>query len=250
MFTVALVGPDGAGKTTIARRLLQEFPRPMEYLYMGINIESSNVALPTSRLIEKLKRRGSGGSANGEAKPVSLHQRPEKARSRGKVWSALRLLNRIAEEWYRQVLSWRLRRQGKIVLYDRHFRFDFEFDPAQKPGRDVPLSDWLHRWHLAKLYPAPDLVIYLDAPAELLYARKREAGMEYLEARRQAILRQGERLPNFVRVDASQPLDAVYAAVAAEIHRFCQRQAQHPLAEAAPDSLVADASAGRRVQAS
>ena len=54
MYTVALIGGDGAGKTTIADQLRDSFPLPLKYLYMGINIESSNVALPTSRIIEKL----------------------------------------------------------------------------------------------------------------------------------------------------------------------------------------------------
>ena len=33
-FTVALIGPDGAGKTTVARALEEALPFPVEYLYM------------------------------------------------------------------------------------------------------------------------------------------------------------------------------------------------------------------------
>jgi hypothetical protein len=56
MFTVALIGPDGAGKTTIGRRLEHALPRPVKYIYMGVNLDSSNVMLPTTRLVKAIKR--------------------------------------------------------------------------------------------------------------------------------------------------------------------------------------------------
>jgi hypothetical protein len=64
------------------------------------------------------------------------------------------------------------------------------------------------------------LVIYLDAPAEVLFARKGEANLQWLEERRQAFLSQGTQTPGFVCVDATQPLDAVYADVHERILGF------------------------------
>ena len=225
MFSVAVIGPDGAGKTTIARRLEQSSGLPITYLYMGINIDSSNVALPTSRLIEwaKSKRRKKSvpGTVSHHARPAStsLHHRQNgKSKPAGKVWALIRLLNRLAEEWYRQYLSWRYRRSGRIVIYDRHFKFDFE--QVEKSSEKVRATDKWHRWLLARAYPHPDMVIYLDAPAEVLYARKGEATVAYLDARRQAFLRQGETTPNFITVDATQPLETVYAQVASHITQF------------------------------
>ena len=58
MFSVALIGPDGAGKSTIANMLAESFPVSVKVLYMGINLDSSNVVLPTSRLIRKVKKLG------------------------------------------------------------------------------------------------------------------------------------------------------------------------------------------------
>lgn len=219
MFTVALIGADGAGKTTLARRLEAEFPLPIKYLYMGINIESSNVALPTSRLVQFLKGKFGGGHgsrghpANGRA-----------AEHTGKGWvrSAFRFLNRFSEEWYRQFLAWKFKRRGYVVVYDRHFAFDFEL-PEQKGHENF--FDWLHRWCLAHLYPRPDLVLYLDAPAEVLFARKGEATIEYLTARRNAFLRQGESVRNFIRIDATKPLEQVHSAAFAEIRRFAESAA-------------------------
>ena len=213
-FTVALIGPDGAGKSSIARRLESSFPLPVKRLYMGINTESSNVALPTTRLIERLRqarRRRSGAVRSATSPAAGASRKPA-----GKLWAAVRLANRLAEEWYRQLLSWSYRLRGKIVVYDRHFKFDFEWEK----GRQRRFSDRLHRWFLAKCYPQPDLVIYLDAPAEVLFARKGEANLQWLEERRQAFLRQGAKMPGFVRVDATQSLEAVHAEVRERILEF------------------------------
>ncbi len=214
MISVALIGADGAGKTTIAERLQESFPKPLKYLYMGINIESSNTALPTSRLIETTKR-VRNGKAETKAGPTSLHDRKPSGKKGlvKSVWLFVRLINRLCEEWYRQLVSWIFRKRGFIVLYDRHFLFDFERDAPT----DLPLAEKLHRWFLHRFYPEPDLVLFLDAPAKVLYERKGEATIEYLRDRRDAFLQQGEITRNFVQIDATQPLENVFSTVCQKI---------------------------------
>src|SRR5215213_9731112 len=55
-FTVALVGADGAGKSTIGRRLAATLPIPVTYLYMGDNPAAATATLPTTRLLRALRR--------------------------------------------------------------------------------------------------------------------------------------------------------------------------------------------------
>jgi len=119
-------------------------------------------------------------------------------------------------------LSWSYQARGYIVLYDRHFLFDFSLDGVDS---DVwTFERRVHRWILTRLYPRPSLVIYLDAPAEVLFARKGEKTLEELENRRQAFIRQGTQVRNFVRVDGTQQLNAVCAEVSKLIAEYSGRQ--------------------------
>ena len=212
MASVALIGPDGAGKTTLARMLERSDLRRIRCLYMGVAISSSNVMLPTTRLAGWLKRRAARASRPRPGAPPGAAAGDLYVRG-SPLRAAARLTNRLLEEWYRQLVSWAYQLRGYVVLYDRHFLFDFAAEIMA--GRRESLEQKLHRWSLTYLYPRPDLVIFLDAPGEVLFARKGELSVEELERRRQAFLRQGERLPAFVRVDATRPLAEVHEEVLA-----------------------------------
>lgn len=228
MISVALIGPDGAGKTTIARMIEKSFPVPIKYLYMGVSVESSNIALPTTRVVEYFKRLRRKKQGLVVAKNVVPPNRKNGKHKKSGLRAMLRLTNRLAEEWYRQYLSWNYRRQGHIVIYDRHYKFDFELDKVKLPGEKTSFTDWLHRWFLAKVYPAPDVVIYLDAPAEVLFARKGEFTLEWLDSRRQAFITQGQKTPNFFQIDATQPLEKVFANVTERIMQHYQKKRPSP----------------------
>lgn len=224
MFTVALIGVDGAGKTTIAQKLLAACPLSMKYLYMGTSTESSNFALPTTRLILYLKKRSyrNWAKAAGVAQPetIQTHHLDARELSRGKLAVSARLLNRMAEEWFRQIVAWYYQLRGYIVLYDRHFVFEFATQNLADQPQPMRLSDQLHLWSLQHVYPQPDLTIFLDAPVEVLLSRKQEWSAAHLEHHRAAFLAQGEKMAHFVRIDAAQPLEQVYAEVSEQIRQF------------------------------
>lgn len=223
MFSVALIGHDGAGKTSLTARLKTSCAAQLKCLYMGMNIEASDHALPTSRLVEYFKRRQNTKSAVYASGDKSPSRRESEKRSlRGWLWAIGRLINRLLEEWYRQLLSWGYQICGYAVVYDRHFLYDFTLDGIDDEKQ--PGDKRLHRWLLQHCYPRPCLTIYLDAPAEVLFARKGEKTLEELERRRQAFLRLGERVKNFVRIDATRPFDVVYAEVSGLIEQGCQNR--------------------------
>lgn len=94
--------------------------------------------------------------------------------------------------------------RSTLVLNDRDF-LDILVD--QKRYRyGGPL--WLLRL-IWRVIPKPDLIILLDAPPEVLQARKQEVGYEETRRQRNAYLSLVRSLDNGRIVDASQPLERV-----------------------------------------
>jgi thymidylate kinase len=222
--TVALIGADGAGKTSVARRLEQGTSLRVKYLYMGANPEAANHKLPTTRLIVKIKRLlGKETHAGGPPDPQrrKAPARNPLRRAVAALKSMLRLLNHVGEEWYRQVIAWRYRRSGYVVVFDRHFFPDhYAHDIGGSAGGHRPLARRIHGYLLRRFYPRPDLIIVLDAPAQVLFERKGEGTVELVERRRQEYFRLRGVVPHFVVVDANRPLDAVVQDVTDIIGAF------------------------------
>jgi thymidylate kinase len=84
-------------------------------------------------------------------------------------------------------------------------------------GEGRSASRRIHGFLLAHAYPKPDLVLYLDAPAEVLLARKGEGTIAALERRRGDYLALADVAPDFVVVDVDRPTEDVVHDVASEI---------------------------------
>jgi thymidylate kinase len=216
--TIALVGSDGAGKSTVARAVVRLLPYDAGYLYMGVNLEASPVMLPTTRLVLALKR------LRGRRADMTLAP-PEPSRSPGPFTTTRRLVrmtNWLAEEAYRAVLARRMQRRGMVVVFDRHFYCDYYASAVAPSDRPRPLDVRIHGYVLRHWYPRPDLTLLLDAPAELLVARKAEGTLEGAARRRQEYLALAGILPAFEVLAADRPLEAVIQDVADRIISFVE----------------------------
>lgn len=223
MTTIAIIGPDGAGKTTIARRLAADPTTKVAYLYLGVNPEASNHMLPTTRLVAMLRRGRSTADEHGPPPDVSEVLRSGgRARPLKELKSTLRVLNQIADEWYRQAIAWVQQRRGYVVVFDRHYLADYASHDASGT-RGLPFHRRLHGFVLRHLHPGPDEIVMLDAPAEVLLARKGEGTVEALERRRRDYLALRSTVSRFHVVDASNELDVVYADVARIVAEAARR---------------------------
>ena len=213
MTTVALVGADGSGKTTVARRLEHSTRVQVEYVYMGLNLESSTHMLPTTRLTRWMKRRRRQAADNGPPRPVEQVVRDSADRSAASsLKAAARLLNQAAEEWYRDAVAWWLERRGAVVVFDRHHLADYHaYDMADVDG--LPFDRRIHGYLLRRWHPRPDTVVFLDAEPETLLTRKGEGTLQDLARRRADYLELADVTDDFVVVDASQPLETVVEQV-------------------------------------
>jgi thymidylate kinase len=164
--TIAIVGPDGSGKTTLARALVESLPMDARYVYLGMwqrsRLRELIAPIPGARFVvvlSKLVARNAG---------VAVH-----------------------------------RRLGRLVVIDR-FTYDAEIPSVA--------SDWRGRVSakvLSRVTGEPDIAILLDAPAELMFARKGEHDPARLEALRSAYLRLAESHPRIVVLDGARPAEDV-----------------------------------------
>ena len=233
MASIAIIGQDGAGKTTISNMVLERLPYKMKYIYMGRNVDSSNYFLPTSKIIHLYKiykyKKKHKVADNKTAKKLSLHEidQDRKKDTRGKIGAFLRLLNRLAEEWYRLMISLSYQKRGYLVIYDRHFLVDSIPDKLDTEKSRKRLTTRIHDWVLTNLYEKPNIIFFLHAPAEVLFARKGEATIEYIRAKNEAFLEYGKKTKGFEVIDVTQSAEKVYEDVKEKIDELYSSQKKH-----------------------
>ncbi|UCE03526.1 MAG: hypothetical protein JSW67_04880 [Candidatus Latescibacterota bacterium] len=193
-----LLAPDGGGKSTLATALAHDPFLRARVVYMGANhAEARAMHLPLSAWLQRQVRAGG---------PFPRRQ------GIGLVYT----IHRLLEEWARLGIGEVQRVQGRFVVYDRYW-YDTYLSPRAGSWRLR-----LRRWLLARTTRVPDLVLLLDAPGDVLHARKGEHTPEFLEAQRQVLHSVVSRVPQSVTLDATRGADAVRRmAVALIWRRYC-----------------------------
>jgi thymidylate kinase len=173
--SVALLGPDGTGKSVLASGLADRFYFPVRTVYMGLWKRAKTPVGPDSAVLE--------------------------------------IARRPALTWARYLAALRHRATGRLVVFDRYV-----YDALPPHG---PLI-WLKRPHLALLAhcPAPNLVVLLDSPGDIMHARSGEYDSAQLEAERAAYRRIAGRLPRVAYVDVNRPADIVLREVLGHVWRL------------------------------
>jgi thymidylate kinase len=99
-------------------------------------------------------------------------------------------------------------------VFDRYI-YDAEV-PTPHP---LAPADRLGRWIDGRSCPAPDLILVLDAPGEVMHQRKGEYDPVMLEQWRQRFRGLQQRLPNVELIDTTRDIEIVRADVVDRVWR-------------------------------
>jgi len=198
---IAVLGPDGAGKSAAIQRLTQELA-------------------PSFRDVERFHFRPRFRRGWQDSPPVT---NPQGKPPRGFLLSILKLLYWLADYWYGYVAVIRpALLTSSLVLFDRYYP-DVLVDPVRYR---LPASTLWFAKFIARLVPPPDLYILLDVPAEVVQQRKPEVTCEESHRQRLAYLQMFQKMPNAFVVDAACSLDQVTQQMKAVIVEAMANRAQ------------------------
>lgn len=154
---LVVLGPDGVGKTTCIRYLINN----TQSIFRGHDVFHWRPML-------LWRRRSSGRVTDPHG------QSPHSA-----WWSIARVFSHTLDYWLGYWLKIRpLLARSHLVIFDRYF-YDLKIDPRRYRYAG---PQWLLSV-LNPLVPKPDVVLFLDAPEEVILSRKQE--VQPIEVRRQ-----------------------------------------------------------------
>jgi thymidylate kinase len=184
---VVFLGPDCSGKSTI------------------IGYAERNLA-PLFRRTKVYHFRPHFGRKVRDDTPVT---NPHGQRPRNGLSSCLKLLLYVADYSLGYFfIVWPRKVRSTLILFDRYF-FDVVIDPKRLRYSGPQWMAYL----AMRFIPAPDVIIYLDAPTAVLYSRKQELSASETERQREAYLDLTQNLQGARTVNASKPLPEVIADV-------------------------------------
>jgi thymidylate kinase len=183
--SVALIGPDGAGKSTLTEGLANSTGLPTRRIYMGL---------------------WQGEGETGDPVPLAA--------------AILAAARRPVRSWRRAAVALYHQGRGRTVVFDRH-----PYDALLPPGPPHLRLKRIFFGFLARSVPPPSIVLVLDLPAEITHQRRPEEDPVQLATARDAYLALARRLRRAEVINADRTPDELRVEATARIwHAMVERR--------------------------
>ncbi len=205
--TLALVGPDGCGKSAVAYEVLEALSHiyltgPPKRLHLRPGLLPRLADLPhPSRWFRSVET----------SSPVTA---PHSAVPSGIPASLIRLLYYAADYiiGYMLKIAPYARWRRTLVIFERYY-YDFIVDPLRAR---IKLPEWIAK-SLLKFIPQPDIVIYLDAPPEVILSRKQEVPADEVKRQVHSYRALMNELSNAYIIDATKPVSEIVREICRKV---------------------------------
>jgi thymidylate kinase len=194
--SLCFLGADGAGKSTIIKALqnnLRDTVKEMSYVHLKPSLK-----------------------ANTQDNKVVVDD-PHNMPTRNNFISTAKLLWWLILYRYDHVLH--KHRCSAIRIWDRHYS-DVYIDPKRyRYGAPMRIAKFI-----GTLIPQPDLFFVLDAPAEVIQARKQEVPLAETQRQRNEYLKFAREQPNCIILNTSVGIEQTVKEGTAQILRFMKNK--------------------------
>jgi thymidylate kinase len=192
---IAFLGCDGSGKSAVIRGVTEQ-------------LQARGIAVTLGHWRPKAI------AISGSSETPIAADDPHGLPPRGFLSSILKLGWLWLNWWIGWFRDLRAASRAGVVLFDR-YHADLLIDPRRyRYGGPM----WLAKL-ASQLMPQPDLVVFLDAPAEVLLSRKQEVPIKSLEKSRDLYSALAAKNPRICIIDASRPIAKVINDTASLIRR-------------------------------
>jgi thymidylate kinase len=223
--SIAIIGPDGVGKSTVISELMQQTPLGYRTVYMGWSDHENTLILPSSRwLYRRYNKNKTPTSAaiekqnNGAEETTIARQIAIKKPAKITLKSMPGIANEILEQYARYLLAFYYKLRGSFVVFDRYV-YDQEVFNDDSNNNNIKPQDKFLAKYFKHFFPSPELTILLATDAEIIHQRKDELSIAQLTERIELYKALGEKKKEFHHIDVRVSLDEVIKLVNSHIWR-------------------------------